>query len=62
VSPSAGPSILADTLRGFRYKTFVPNKGKLSGFTAWCAKHITVNEKAQAQIFSGSQPSEFWVA
>ena len=62
MSPSAGPSILADTSRGFRYKTFVPNTNKLPEFVAWLAKYITGDEKAQAQIFSGFQPSEFWVA
>jgi len=43
-------TILADTLRGFRYKTSVPNTDKLSEFTAWGAKPITVDEKEQAQI------------
>lgn len=29
----------------------MPNRDKLAEFTAWCAKHITGDEKGQAQIF-----------
>ncbi len=29
----------------------MPNREKLQEFTAWCAKHITGDEKGQAQIF-----------
>jgi len=30
----------------------MPGREKLAEFTAWCAKHITGDEKDQAQIFS----------
>lgn len=43
--------ILADTARRFHYKCSVPNTDKLAEFTAWCRKHVTGDEKAQAQIF-----------
>jgi hypothetical protein len=46
-----GRTIVADTLRGFRYKASVPNTDKLTDFVAWCGKHITGNKKGQAQIF-----------
>ena len=29
----------------------MPSRDKLSEFTAWCQKHITGDEKGQAQIF-----------
>ena len=29
----------------------MPSRDKLAEFTAWCAKHITGDEKGQAQIF-----------
>ena len=29
----------------------MPGRENLAEFTAWCAKHITGNEKGQAQIF-----------
>jgi hypothetical protein len=29
----------------------MPDRDKLSEFTAWCAKHIAGDEKGQAQIF-----------
>jgi len=29
----------------------MPGREKLSEFTDWCAKHITGDEKGQAQIF-----------
>ena len=29
----------------------MPSREKLSEFTAWCGKHITGDEKGQAQIF-----------
>jgi hypothetical protein len=45
-------TILADTSYGFRYKTSVPNTDKLSEFTAWCAKHITGDEKGSRRTFS----------
>ena len=44
-------TILADTSRGFRYRTSVPNIDKLAEFVAWCQSHIAGDEKGQAQIF-----------
>jgi hypothetical protein len=38
------------------------SREKLSEFTEWCANHIKRDKKAQAQIFSDSQPLESWVA
>jgi len=29
----------------------MPNRDKLAEFSAWCAKHITGDEKGEAQIF-----------
>jgi hypothetical protein len=29
----------------------MPSRDKLADFTAWCRKHITGDEKGQAQIF-----------
>ena len=29
----------------------MPSREKLTEFTAWCQKHITGDEKGQAQIF-----------
>ena len=29
----------------------MPSKSKVAEFTAWCAKHITGDEKGEAQIF-----------
>jgi hypothetical protein len=29
----------------------MPSREKLAEFTAWCGKHITGDEKGQAQIF-----------
>jgi hypothetical protein len=29
----------------------MPSRDKLAEFTAWCAKHITGDEKGEAQIF-----------
>lgn len=42
---------VTDTLRVLGYKPPVPNPDKLTEFTAWCMKHITGDEKGQAQIF-----------
>ena len=36
---------------GIRYKRSVPNTDKLAEFAAWCAKHITGDEKGEAQLF-----------
>lgn len=51
---SAFPSrctIIADTSPAICYRTCVPNPDKLPEFTAWCAKHISGDEKGEAQIF-----------
>ena len=34
-----------------RYNPPMPSRNKLSEFTLWCGKHITGDEKGQAQIF-----------
>jgi hypothetical protein len=35
----------------FVYNPAMPSREKLLEFTAWCAKHITGDEKGEAQIF-----------
>jgi type II restriction/modification system DNA methylase subunit YeeA len=34
-----------------RYNPAMPSREKLAEFTAWCARHITGDEKGEAQIF-----------
>ncbi|MCW5552620.1 MAG: hypothetical protein KIS67_10745 [Verrucomicrobiae bacterium] len=36
---------------GFGYNLAMPDGKKLQEFVAWCAKHITGDEKGEAQIF-----------
>jgi hypothetical protein len=48
-----GRTILADTSRGFRYKTSVPNADKILEFTACCQNNITGDEMDPGQIFPG---------
>jgi hypothetical protein len=43
--------ILAAKSREFYYFLLMPDGTKLSEFVAWCAKHITGDEKGDAQLF-----------